>query len=180
MLYIPKIDDYLEILTDDEVKDSAVINFSEYFKSVREGKNLREIAKPLQIFLTTPDEVEKYVQSNCSVNCVHHYDVEILNLSDLELQLINTKPVIKNQLKELLSELKRFKVKTKLALEYKKRNGRKIFHSSAKVIASDADIDEAFNKSMHQSIMTKIKNCASKDWIVLDIIIKYGFKIFEC
>ena len=36
MLYIPKIDDYLEILTDDEVKDFVAINFNEYSKSIRE------------------------------------------------------------------------------------------------------------------------------------------------
>ena len=30
MLYIPKIDDYLEILTDEEVKYFAAINFCEY------------------------------------------------------------------------------------------------------------------------------------------------------
>ena len=36
MLYIPKIDCYWKILTDDEVKDFAAINFSEYFKSSRE------------------------------------------------------------------------------------------------------------------------------------------------
>ena len=36
MLYIPKIDDYLKILTDEEVKDFVTINFSEYFKSIRE------------------------------------------------------------------------------------------------------------------------------------------------
>ena len=36
MLYIPKIDDYLEILTDEEVKDYVAINFSEYFKSTKE------------------------------------------------------------------------------------------------------------------------------------------------
>ena len=32
---------------------------------------------------------------------------------------------------------------------------------------------------MHQSIMTKIKNYADKEWIVLDIIIKHNIKIFE-
>ena len=36
MLYIPKIDDYLKILTDDEAKDLVVINFGEYFKSTIE------------------------------------------------------------------------------------------------------------------------------------------------
>ena len=65
------------------------------------------------------------MQSNSSDNCVHRYNVEILNLFNPELQLINTKPVIKNKLKELLSELKKFKVQTVLVLNYKKRNDRK-------------------------------------------------------
>ena len=67
MLYVPKIGDYLKILTDEEVKDFALINFSEYFKSTREKlysrlneeQNLRKVAKLLYIFLTTLDEVEK-------------------------------------------------------------------------------------------------------------------------
>ena len=41
---------------------------------------------------------------------MHCYNVEILNLFDPELQLINTKPVIKNKLKQFLNELKKFKV----------------------------------------------------------------------
>ena len=63
-LYIPKIDDYLEILIDEEVKDFVAINFSEYFKSIEEEQNPRKDAKLLYNFLATPDEVEKYVQSN--------------------------------------------------------------------------------------------------------------------
>ena len=35
MLYIPKVGDYLKILTDDEAKHFVAINFSEYFKSTR-------------------------------------------------------------------------------------------------------------------------------------------------
>ena len=147
MLYIPKIDDYLEILTDEEVKGFVAINFS---KTIREEQNLRNVAKLLDIFLTTPDKVE----SNSFDNCIHHYNLKILNLFDRELQLINTKPVIKNRLKELLSGLKRFKVQTILVLDYKKRNDLKIFNSSVELIANNSDIDEAF-KSMHQSIMTK-------------------------
>ena len=80
MLYIPKIDDYLKILTDEEKKHFVAINFSGYFKSIREEENLREVAKWLDIFLTKPDEVEKYVQSNSSDNCMHLYKVEILNI----------------------------------------------------------------------------------------------------
>ena len=41
MLNIPKIDDYLKILTDEEVKDFAAINFRKYFKSTREISNLQ-------------------------------------------------------------------------------------------------------------------------------------------
>ena len=41
------------------------------------------------------------MESNYFDNCVQQYNVEILNLFDPELQLINTKPVIKNKLKEL-------------------------------------------------------------------------------
>ena len=72
MLHIPKIDDNLKILTDDEVKDFVAINFSEYFKFTREKlysklneeQNLRKVAKLLYIFLTTPDEIEKYANMN--------------------------------------------------------------------------------------------------------------------
>ena len=85
------------------MKEFVAINFSEYFKSTRGEQNLRKVPKLLYIFLTTPDEVEKYVQSNSSDNCIHRYNVEILNIFDPHLQLINTKPMIKNKLKELLN-----------------------------------------------------------------------------
>ena len=57
------------------------------------------------------------MQSNSSDNCIHRYNVEILNLYDPELQLINTKPVIKNKLKVLLNEFKKFKVQIILVLD---------------------------------------------------------------
>ena len=91
-------------MTDEEVKYFVAI--SEYFKSIKEEQNLRNVAKLFSKFLPIPNEV----QSNSSDNCIHHYNVEILNLIDPELQLNNTKPVIKNELKELLNELKKFKV----------------------------------------------------------------------
>ena len=61
MLYVPKIVDYLKIFTDKEVEDFIAINFSENFKSLREEKNLRKVAKLIYISLTTPDKVIKYV-----------------------------------------------------------------------------------------------------------------------
>ena len=84
MLYIPKIDDYLEILTDEEVEDFVVINFIEYFKSIINKPNLKKVTKWFYIFLTSTEEADKYVQSNSSDNCAHHYNVEILNLFDSE------------------------------------------------------------------------------------------------
>ena len=35
MIYIPKIDDYLKILTDEEVKDFVEINFCEYLNFIK-------------------------------------------------------------------------------------------------------------------------------------------------
>ena len=58
MMYISNIDDYLKTLTDEKVKDFVAINFSEYFKSIREEQNLRKVAKSFYIFLTTPVEVQ--------------------------------------------------------------------------------------------------------------------------
>ena len=79
----------------------------------------------------------------------------------------------------MLSELKKFKAETVLILNYSKRNDCQIFHSSTKLIPSDFDIDKAF-KFIHLSIMTKIKYYESEDWIVLDTIILYSVRIFEC
>ena len=61
MLYIPRIDDYLAILTDEEVNDFVAINFSEYFKSKKEKlysklnkkQNFRKVAKLLYISKNT-------------------------------------------------------------------------------------------------------------------------------
>ena len=55
---------------------------------------------------------------------------------------------------------------------------QKNFHSIVKLIVNDSDIDEAF-ESMNQSIITKIKHSASKDWIVKTIV-EHGIKVFGC
>ena len=77
MLYIPMIYDYLKILSDEKVKDFVVINFGEYFNSIIKEESLRKVAKLLHIFLT---KEEKFVESDSSGNCIHRYNVEILNL----------------------------------------------------------------------------------------------------
>ena len=53
--------------------------------------------------------------------------------------------MMKNKLKELLSESKKFKVQIILVLDCKKRNNCKIIHSSAELTASDPDINEHLN-----------------------------------
>ena len=49
------------------------------------------------------------MQSNSSDDCIHRYDVEIVNIFDPESQLMNTKPMIKNKSKKVPSELKRLR-----------------------------------------------------------------------
>ena len=92
-----------------------------------------------------------FMQSNSSDKYVHMYtctNIEVFNLFDPELQLINTKTMIENKLKQLLSELKKVKAQTLLFLKCKKRNDGKIFSLSTKLIVNDSVIDEAFI-SMH-------------------------------
>ena len=114
-------------MTENKVKYVVVINFGEHFKSAREKlypklneeRSLRKVVELLYIFRTTPDEIEKYVeimQSSCSDNCLFHYNINIVKLFHPELQLANTKPIFKNKLKELLNELKKFKVQLILVL----------------------------------------------------------------
>ena len=109
MSYIPKIDEYLKILTYEEVKDFLIINFRKFRG---EEQILRKVAKSLYFFLTTPGER----QSNCSDNFIYHCNVNILNIFYSELQLINTKPVTKNKLIGLLNKLEKFKFQRVLVL----------------------------------------------------------------
>ena len=70
---------------------------------------------------------------------------------DPELQLTNTKPIIKNKLKVFLNE------DHMLVLDFKETIICEIFHSS----------EEGFI-FMHETIMKKIKIYASEDLIVLN------------
>ena len=62
MFCIPKNDDYLKILTDNEVKDFAFIKFSEstreeLYPKLSVEQNLGKVTELLYIFVETPDEV---------------------------------------------------------------------------------------------------------------------------
>ena len=67
-----------------------ILNLQEkLYSKLCEEENIRKVAESLYIFLTTPDEVEKYVemmQSSSSDNCVHHCNIELWNLLFSELQ----------------------------------------------------------------------------------------------
>ena len=52
------------------MKYFVAIDFSEYFKSIKEEKFFRKVAKLLYIFLTKPDKVEKDVPSSSLGNCI--------------------------------------------------------------------------------------------------------------
>ena len=71
------------------------------YKSIKEEQNLRKVSLLLYNFLITRGEG----QSSSFDNCIPHCNADSLNLVDLELPLINTKPMNKNKLKEWLSEL---------------------------------------------------------------------------
>ena len=67
-MYIPKISDYLKILTDaSESERFCSHKFDKYFNSMKEQlysklneeQNLRKVAELLYIFLIRPDEVAK-------------------------------------------------------------------------------------------------------------------------
>ena len=68
MFYIPKITEYLDILTDEKVKHFVVIDFDVRFKyrrkeqhsQLNKNTNIRTVAESFYTFLTVPGEVEKY------------------------------------------------------------------------------------------------------------------------
>ena len=62
MLYIPKIGDYLKILTDDKKLLNHFISFSKHLVKYKKHVEMMEL--------------------NSSDNLVHRYNIEVLNLSD--------------------------------------------------------------------------------------------------
>ena len=95
MFYIPKTDNYLQILTDDEVKNFVAVNFGEYFKSMR---------KKLYSKLNEEQNLKTYGLDHAIeffYNSICHYNFKILNL-------FYTKSKIEKKLKVLLSELKTY------------------------------------------------------------------------
>ena len=62
-----------------------------FYSKLYEERDIRKVAESLCFFLKTSDKVEKYakmLQSNFSDNYAHHYNIDILNFFDPELQMI--------------------------------------------------------------------------------------------
>ena len=78
-MYISKIDKYLKILTDNEVKNFVVIYFGEYSISTKEKQNAKLCVE----------------QNTREVTCVHRYNIGILNIFDPERKLINNTFMLK-------------------------------------------------------------------------------------
>ena len=85
-------------MAEEEVEDFEVINFGKCFKSsrkklyseLREEKNLRKVVDLFYSFLTTAvkliekmPEAKIMMQSSYSDDCLHHYNIKILNLLNL-------------------------------------------------------------------------------------------------
>ena len=100
-----------------------------------------------------------------------------MNLLDPESQLINTKTIIKNKLKELLVELKKFKVLTILVGEYKKKTFVKSFVRVLKQFLAIQTLMKHLNPCI--KAFWKKKSYDSEDWIALDVILKYNIDILN-
>ena len=69
MFYMPKIADYLKIMTDEYIKTCSQ-TFDECFKYIKEKlhsklgeeKSLRKVEESFLYFLGTPDQVKKYAK----------------------------------------------------------------------------------------------------------------------
>ena len=91
------------------------------------------------------------MQSDFSDNCLHRYNIENLNLFYTELELVNTKQMIKNKLKELIIELKKYKVQAILVSAYKmkhlKTHASKHYNKNEKLCLRRLDCLKCNNKA---------------------------------
>ena len=102
-----------------------------------------------------------------------HYNFEILNSYNPELQLKDTESAIKNKLKQLMTELRGFKFVTTLVLVFKKvesedktKYGTFYSNSKAEIIVNESDINDMF-KSIYTTFISNIQKSLGKDsgWI---------------
>ena len=110
--------------------------------------------------------------------CASTCNVEILNSLNPELQFKDIESAIKNELIDLLSELRAFKFVTALVLESKKIENNdeskySTFYSNSKAerIFNESDIDEVF-EPIYITIMPNIQKSSSRDldWIAYSVI----------
>ena len=102
-------------------------------------------------------------QSNAYEGYANTYSIEVLNSFNLQLQLKDTVSAIKNKLIDLLSEMKRFKLVTKLVLEftYIENDDKTIYNrfcvnSKVKIVINESDT-KAILESICSTIMSSIQ-----------------------
>ena len=102
-------------------------------------------------------------QFNAYEGYANTYSIEVLNSFNLQLQLKDTVSAIKNKLIDLLSEMKRFKLVTKLVLEftYIENDDKTIYNrfcvnSKVKIVINESDT-KAILESICSTIMSSIQ-----------------------
>ena len=107
------------------------------------------IVKKLKIFWIKTIKITK--QSHVYNGYTSNYNADIFNSLNPELKLTDTESTIKNELIDLLSELRGFQFVKILVLEFKKiesddETKYTIFYSNSKseTISSESDIDDVF------------------------------------
>ena len=109
-------------------------------------------------------------------------NVGILNSFSRELQLEVTESAIKNNLMDLLTELKNFKFVTTLALEFKKiksddKTQTQTLNSKTETIINEIDIDDAFKSVYGTIIPNKQKYLGKGSGWIIDSVIDHNINI---
>ena len=134
------------------------------------------IVKKLKIFWIKTIKITK--QSHVYNGYTSNYNADILNSLNPELKLTDTESKIKNELIDLLSELRGFQFVTILVLEFKKiesddETKYTIFYSNSKseTISSESDIDDVF-EWIYTTVVSSIQKSLRKDssWIIDSVI----------
>ena len=100
-----------------------------------------------------------------------HYNINILNPFNPQLELINVKSLVQKKIYIYIFVRRAENAQNSVLFNFRvqkigdRRSILTIFRLNSKLIWNDLEIDEAF-KSMHQSVIKKIWNLDIEEWIV--------------